>query len=81
MMSILILGPGCYYCRKLEAMCKEVVSENDLEAAVEKITDLNQIHALGVMMTPGLVINGKVVSSGRVPTKSSIEKWILKAAQ
>ncbi len=81
MMSILILGPGCYNCRKLEAMCKEVVSENDLEAAVEKITDLNQIHALGVMMTPGLVINGNVVSSGRVPTKSSIEQWILEAAQ
>ena len=80
MLSILVLGPGCYNCQKLEAMCKEVVSKNDLEAAVEKITDLNQIHALGVMMTPGLVINGKVVSSGRVPSKSTIEQWILEAA-
>ena len=80
MLSILVLGPGCYNCQKLEAMCKEVVTENDLEAAVEKVTDLNQIHALGVMMTPGLVINGKVVSSGRVPSKSTIEQWILEAA-
>ena len=81
MLSILVLGPGCYNCQNLEAMCKEVVGENNLEAAVEKITDLNQIHALGVMMTPGLVINGKVVSSGRVPSKSTIKQWILEAAQ
>ena len=74
-----MLGPGCYSCQRLEAVCKEVVGEHGIEAAVEKITDMNQIHALGVMMTPGLVINGKVVSSGRVPSKSSIEQWILEA--
>ena len=81
MLSIFILGPGCYNCRRLEAMCKEVVAEQGLETAVEKITDLNQIHALGVMMTPGLVINGKVVSSGRVPSKNTLEHWILEASK
>ncbi len=81
MLSILVLGPGCYNCHKLEAMCREVVGEHDIEAAVAPITDLDQIHALGVMMTPGLVINGKVVSSGKVPAKSTLEQWILKASQ
>ena len=81
MLSILVLGPGCTNCHKLEAMCKEVVEEQGIEAAVAPITDLNQIHALGVMMTPGLVINGKVVSSGRVPSRSTLEQWILEAAQ
>ncbi len=81
MLSILVLGPGCYNCHKLEAMCNEIVKEHGIEAAVEKITDMNQIHALGVMMTPGVVINGKVVSSGKVPAKSTLEQWILKASQ
>ena len=81
MLSILVLGPGCTNCHKLEAMCKEVVEEQGSEAAVAPITALNQIHALGVMMTPGLIINGKVVSSGWVPSKSTLEQWILEAAQ
>ena len=81
MLSILVLGPGCYNCHKLEDMCKEVVEEQGIEAAIAPVTDLDQIHALGVMMTPGLVINGAVVSSGRVPSKSSIEQWIIEAAQ
>ncbi|MFB0517298.1 MAG: thioredoxin family protein [Candidatus Neomarinimicrobiota bacterium] len=81
MLSILVLGPGCYNCHKLEALCKEVVEEQGIEAAIAPITDLNQIHALGVMMTPGLVINGKVVSSGRIPAKATLEQWILEAAQ
>ena len=80
MLSILVLGPGCTNCHKLEAMCKEVVKEQNIEAAIAPVTDLNQIHALGVMLTPGLIINHKVVSSGRVPSKSSIEQWILEAA-
>ncbi|UCH09971.1 MAG: TM0996/MTH895 family glutaredoxin-like protein [Fidelibacterota bacterium] len=79
MLSILVLGPGCYNCEKLAAMCQEVVEEQGLDAAVEKITDLNQIQAFGVMMTPGLVINGRVVSSGRVPSKTTLEEWILQA--
>lgn len=81
MLSILVLGPGCNNCYKLEALCKEVVKELGIEAAIAHITDLNQIQALGVMMTPGLVINGEVVSSGRVPSKSLLEQWILEASK
>jgi len=81
MLSILVLGPGCYNCRRLEALCREVVAELGVEAAVEKITDMNQILALGVMVTPGLVINGRVVSSGRVPSKNTLEQWIIEAGK
>ena len=77
MMSILVAGPGCMNCNKLVQMCQEVVDENGLDAAVDKVTDLNQITALGVMMTPGLIINGKVISAGKVPLKGTLEKWIL----
>ncbi len=77
MLSILVAGPGCMNCNKLARMCKEVVEENSIDAVVEKVTDLNQIAALGVMMTPGLIINGKVVSTGKVPLKSTLENWIL----
>lgn len=81
MISILVLGPGCYNCQKLEAMCNEIVKEKNIDAAVAKVTDLEQIHALGVMMTPGLVINGKVISSGRMPTRATLEQWILDSTQ
>ncbi len=81
MLSILVLGPGCYNCQRLEALCREVVAEQGIESAIEKITDMDQIHALGVMATPGLVINGKVASSGRVPSKSTLEQWILEASR
>lgn len=81
MISILVAGPGCYNCRKLESMCKEIVDENNIEAAVAEVTDMNQITALGVLMTPGLIINGKLMSSGRIPDKATLEKWIKDAAQ
>lgn len=77
MLSILVAGPGCMNCNKLAQMCREVVAENELEAVVEKVTDLNQITALGVLMTPGLIINGKVVSSGKVPLKDKLKQMIL----
>ena len=77
MISILVAGPGCMNCNKLAQMCNEIVTEKGIDAVVEKVTDLNQITALGVMMTPGLIINGKVISSGKVPLKSTLESWIL----
>ena len=77
MISILVAGPGCMNCNKLAQMCNEIVVEKGIDAAVDKVTDLNQITALGIMMTPGLIINGKVISSGKVPLKSTLENWIL----
>lgn len=76
MLMIKVVGSGCANCRKLEALCKEVVSEQNLEAQVEKVTDLNSFADLGVLMTPGLIVNDQVVSQGKIPTKSTLEHWL-----
>ena len=76
MMYIKVVGPGCTNCVKLAQMCQEAITENHLEADLEKITDIKQFADLGVFMTPGLVINGKVLSSGKIPTKSTLIHWL-----
>ncbi len=81
MIDIKVLGPGCPNCQKLERLCKEVVSENNLEAKVEKITDIIRFADYGLLMTPGLVVNEKLVSSGKVPSKPDVLNWIREAAQ
>jgi len=76
MMNIKVVGPGCMNCEKLALMCEEVVRENNIQAEIEKITDMNKFADLGIMMTPGLLIDNKVVSSGKIPAKSKLEHWI-----
>lgn len=80
MLMIKVVGSGCANCRKLEALCKEVVSEQNLEAQVEKVTDLNSFADLGVLMTPGLIVNDHVLSQGKIPTKSTLEHWLKERA-
>lgn len=65
-MKIQILGPGCPKCVKLTENVKQAVRELEIEAEVEKISDMLKIMEHGVLMTPALVIDGKVVSSGKV---------------
>lgn len=76
MLDIKILGPGCPRCHEVEKRTKEVIEELKIEANVEKITDLKKIMEYKIMSTPGLVINGKVVFSGKIPAKSQIKEWI-----
>jgi len=76
MMLIKVLGPGCPNCERLENLCKEVVEELGLEARVEKITDLNEFGKYGLMLTPGLVVNGKVLLQGKLPTKATLANWL-----
>ncbi len=76
MLKIQVVGSGCPNCQKLEALCREVISKNALDAEIEKVTDFNRFAALGVFMTPGLIINGKLLSMGRIPVKSTLEHWI-----
>jgi len=76
MLEIKVLGSGCANCVKLENLVKEVVSENNLTANVEKITDREKFLGYGIMLTPGLLVNGKVLSSGKIPTKSTLEHWL-----
>lgn len=76
MVKIEVLGPGCSNCQRLEALAREAVVNLGLEAEVEKVTDVKEIMARGVMSTPGLVVNGKVVSKGRVPSTPEVMSLI-----
>jgi small redox-active disulfide protein 2 len=73
---IKVYGSGCANCKRLEAMCTEVIQENNFDASIEKVTDLQEIMKTGILSTPGLEINGKMISSGKLPTKSTLIHWI-----
>lgn len=75
-MEIKILGGGCPNCKRLEALAREVVGELGVEATFTKVTDAADIMAYDILSTPALVIDGDVVSSGRVPRKVEIAGWI-----
>jgi small redox-active disulfide protein 2 len=75
-MKVQILGTGCPKCRTLEANAKIAISELGLEVEVEKVTDIEAIMAMGVMMTPALAVDGTVKSVGRVLTKDQIIPFI-----
>ena len=72
-MIVKILGPGCTNCQNLERATREAIAELGLEATVEKVTDYPTIAGYGVMSTPGLVVDEKVVVSGRVPKAAEIK--------
>lgn len=76
MKKIEILGSGCANCRRLEANAKEAVTMAGVEAEVLHVGDYAVIAGYGVMQTPGLVIDGKVVSTGRVPSAGDIAVWL-----
>jgi len=76
MLDIKVLGPGCMNCKRLENLCREVVDEKKWAANIEKITDYNEFAKYDVMMIPGLVVNGKVLSQGKMPVKSTLERWL-----
>jgi len=78
-MDIKVLGTGCAKCRATEKGVKEVLAELGINADVEDVRDMAKIIQYKVMMTPGLVIDGKVVCSGHVPSKNDLRKMILEA--
>jgi len=75
-MEIKVLGTGCPKCKRLEKITREAVEELGIEAAINKEEDIMKIMEYGIMHTPGLVINGKVVFSGRLPGKKEITDLI-----
>ena len=75
-LDIKVLGTGCAKCKTLEKLTKQAIDELGIEATVEKVEDMRDIMQYGVMRTPGLVINGKVVLSGSVPKLSSLKETI-----
>ncbi|MBW2172681.1 MAG: TM0996/MTH895 family glutaredoxin-like protein [Deltaproteobacteria bacterium] len=78
-MEIKVLGPGCARCDKLEREAMEVMSEMELPGDLEHVRDVKEIGRYGVMGTPALVINGKVVCVGKVPSKEEIKEWLSEA--
>lgn len=76
MKKIQILGTGCAKCQKLADNAKQAAENLGLDYDMEKVTDLNQIMSFGVMTTPGLVVDGKVVITGKVPSPADIEKLL-----
>jgi small redox-active disulfide protein 2 len=80
-MDIKILGPGCARCLSLQKTVKEVIAARKLDIRVEKVTDMKKIMQYPILMTPGLVINEKVVMSGKVPSKAEVERYIKDALE
>jgi len=76
MLTVKILGSGCANCKKLEAVAREAAASAGLEAEFIKVTDMKAIMAFDLLATPGLVINEKLVSSGRIPTQAEIRQWL-----
>ncbi len=74
-LGIKVLGPGCNQCDRLEREVIEVLCEMNLSADVEHVRDIKEIGRYGVMGTPGLIINGKVTSVGKVPPRAKLKKW------
>jgi small redox-active disulfide protein 2 len=79
MITIKVLGPGCSNCKKLEAVAKQGAELAGVQAEFVKITDYAEITKYPVLSTPGLVINEKLVSSGRIPTPVEVKTWIADA--
>ena len=75
-MEIKILGMGCPTCEKTAKIVEEAVQEAGIKAKIEKITDLQQMASFGVLTPPGIVINGEVKCTGRVPTKQEVLNWL-----
>lgn len=75
-MDIKILGTGCAKCNALEAAARAVVTEKGLDATVTKVEDIMEIMTYGVMITPALVVDGKVVVKGRVPSQDELVTMI-----
>ena len=79
MISVKVLGTGCPKCKRLEQLAYDAAAESNLDVNIEKVTDIEAILEYPIAGTPGLVINEKVVSSGRLPRKSEIVEWLQSA--
>lgn len=81
MLTIKVLGSGCANCKRVEQIANKVVAEMALEAEVIKVTDYADIMAYNILSTPGLVVDEKVVCSGRIPTKAEVNTWLADALE
>ncbi len=77
MKKLQILGTGCPKCIKLTELTEQAAQELNIEYEIEKVTDINDIMGFGVMMTPGLAVDGEVKVAGKVPNVEEIKKMLV----
>lgn len=77
MKQIKVLGTGCANCKATQKLIEECANANSIDIEIEKIDDIADIMAYGVMSTPGVVIDGKVVHAGGVPDSKTVEGWLI----
>ncbi len=75
-MKIQVLGTGCPKCKKLEEMARKAADELNLDYSIEKVSRINDIMAMGVMSTPALAVDGKVVIAGRLPGETELKEML-----
>ncbi len=81
MITIKVLGPGCENCKKLASLAGRAITSLGIEAHIEKVTEYPEIMKYNILSTPGLVINEKLVASGRVPSESEIVTFLADAME
>lgn len=81
MLTIKVLGSGCANCKRVEQIAKKAVSDLAIEAEIIKVTDYGDIMKYDILSTPGLVINEKIVSTGRIPAAAEVTTWLVNALE
>jgi small redox-active disulfide protein 2 len=81
MLTIRVLGSGCANCKRVEQIVRKVVTTLSVDAEIIKVTDYNDIASYNVLSTPGLVINERVVASGRIPSEAEITTFVTSALE
>lgn len=81
MLTIKVLGSGCANCKRVEQVAQKVITDMGIEANIIKVTDYKDIMAYNILSTPGLVINEKLVSAGRIPSSAEVTTWLVNALE
>ena len=81
MLTIKVLGSGCANCKRVEQIVRKVVAEGALQAEIIKVTEYPEIMKYNILSTPGLVVNEKIVSTGRIPTSAEVSAWLTNALE